>query len=486
LFLLPPSMADWLEEDHLAWFVIDAVALIDTSALHRGHPNDGPGRPPYQPEMMLALLLYAYATGMRSSRQIARACRYDLAFRVICANLVPDHTTIASFRADNEEAVKAIFVEVLKLCDAAGLATLGCIAIDGTKVGSDAALDKNRDIEWIRSEIDQIVAEAAGADAAEAEQAQLFDAEALPEALRRRGGRLARLKAALAEAEAQQQAAAARHAEQAAKANTEAEAGRKLRGRKPKGPHAAKARAEADLAAAKTKAQLHPERADLGEEVKRCEARLAEAAETAEQAEPAKVQVNVTDPDSRIMKTQQGWVQGYNVQASVNDKQVVIAYQATQDHNDVGQFSPMVQATHDSAKAAGIDEPIGMVLADAGYWSDGNATADGPERLIATTKDWKQRKAARDLGNTAGPPPPDASPIEAMEHRLRTAEGASDYATRSHTVEPVFADTKENRGFRRFMRRGLAAADAESALIFAVHNLLKIFHHNPDTVFAVA
>jgi len=124
------------------------------------------------------------------------------------------------------------------------------------------------------------------------------------------------------------------------------------------------------------------------------------------------------------------------------------------------------------------------VTADAGYWFEDNATAKGSDRLIATAKDWKQRTAARELGETVGPPPEGASPLEAMEHRLRTREGAASYATRSHTVEPVFADTKENRGVRRFVRRGLAAADSEAALIFAVHNLLKVFHHNPEVVFS--
>ena len=160
LFLLPPSMLDWLEEGHLAYFLIDAVELLDTSVFDEVHPTDGAGRPAYDPEMMLTALLYAYATGMRSSRAIEAACRSDLAFRVICANLVPHFTTIASFRAEHEEAIEAFFVEVVKLCHRAGLASLGQIAIDGTKIGSDAALDQNRDENWIRAEIDKILAEA--------------------------------------------------------------------------------------------------------------------------------------------------------------------------------------------------------------------------------------------------------------------------------------------------------------------------------------
>lgn len=483
LFLLPPSMLDWLEEDDLAFFVIDAVGLMDTSAFHDAHPNDGAGRRAYDPDMMLALFLYAYCTGMRSSRAIERACRTDLAFKVIAANKIPDHATIARFRAEHEDAIKGIFVDVLRLCAAAGMASLGLIAIDGTKIGSDAALDKNRKATWIRAEIDKIFAEAAETDAAEDAEAQLFDPQMLPGPLRRRSTRLVRLQAALKEAEAQEEAARAKHAEASEKAAAEAAAGRKLRGRKPSDPRAALVRAEADLAASKVKAQAHPERADLVKGVEHAETALGKAKRAAAAAPEEEIEVNVTDPDSRIMNTQSGWVQGYNVQACVNEDQVVIAYSATQDHNDSNQLVPMIEATEQTAKAAGIEEEVGLLLADAGYWSEDNATAPGPDRLIATTKDWKQRKAARELGKTVGPPPLTASALEAMEHRLRTEEGGEAYATRSHTVEPVFGDVKENRGFRRFVRRGLSAANSETALIFTAHNLLKVFHHNPSVVF---
>lgn len=480
-------MLDWLEEDHLCWFVIDAVKALDTGSFLDAHPSVGAGRPGYDPDMMLTLMLYAYANGMRSSRAIEAACRTDLAFKVICANLVPDHTTIAAFRAENEEAIKKMFVEVLKLCAAAGLACLGVIAIDGTKLGSDAALDRNRSSEWIRAEIDKIVCEASAADDSDDGDPQLFDTAALPQGLRRRQqGRLGRLKAALAEAQAQETAAAVQAAQRAEKAMAEAEAGRKLRGRKPKDPHAAAARAEADLAAARRKAEADPCRPGVEEDIRMLEARLAEAQKTAAAAPPAAVEVNLTDPDSRIMKTKDGWVQGFNVQGAVNQNQVVISYDVTQDHNDVGQFTPMVEATKANAAAAGIEEEIGLVLSDAGYWSEDNATWEGPDRLIATTKDWKQRKAARDAGGTSGPPPQDATPLEAMEHRLRTEQGAKSYATRSYTVEPVFGNIKDNRGFRRFMRRGLAAANSEAALIFASHNLMKIFTHQSAMIPAIA
>ena len=484
LFLLPPSMNDWLGEDHLAWFVIDVVRVIDTSKFHDAHP-EGPGRPAYDPEMLLGLLLYAYCTGVRSSRAITAACRTDLAYKVIAVELVPDHRTIARFRAGNEEAIKAVFVEVLKICHAAGMASLGRIAIDGTKIGSDAALDKNRGAAWIRAEIDKIVGEAAAADDDEdTGGGRLFD-EPLPEPLRGRGGRLGRLRAALREVEAQEKAATDRQAGLRRHAMSEAAAGRKLRGRKPADPHAALIRAEADLEATRTKAGADPT-AKRAAQIEAAQAAVEVAARAAEAAGTPKFSANVTDPDSRILSTKDGWVQGYNLQASVNPLQIVIAYDTTQDHNDVDQLPAMMDTTRATADAAGISEEIGMLLADAGYWSERNAAHPGPQRLIATSKDWKQRKAARQLGDTTGPPDPDASPIDQMEHRLRTPEGAAAYATRSHTVEPVFGDIKENRGYRRFMRRGSAAADSEAGLILAAHNLLKVFHHQPTVLASLA
>ena len=157
LFLMPVSMRDWLDEGHLGWFIIDVVAHVDTAAFHARHPNDGPGRPAYHPEMMLALLFYAYAIGLRSSRRIEAACRTDAAFRVISGNVTPDHATIARFLVDHEAAIEAVFVDVLRLCAAAGLVSVGTIAIDGTKIGADAALDANRTGEWIRGEVQRML-----------------------------------------------------------------------------------------------------------------------------------------------------------------------------------------------------------------------------------------------------------------------------------------------------------------------------------------
>ena len=498
LFLLATSMRDWLDEGHLAWFVIDVVAKVDTGVFHARHRNDGPGRPAYDPDMMLALLFYAYGTGMRSSRRIEAACRTDAAFRVICGNATPDHTTIARFLVNHETAIEAVFIDVLRLCAAAGLVSVGMIAIDGTKIGADAALDANRGARWIRAEVEAILAEAVTTDAAEDAQHGLFGGDGLPVELATRKGRLARLEAALSRIEAEDAAALAATDDRAAKAREAAVEGRKLRGRKPKDPHAALARAEADEAAARVRAEREAARraerdiaagrdepseatADADPGVQRAVAATAAARAAADAAPPAPTLANVTDADSRIMKTASGWVQGYNAQAAVNENQIVVGHAVTQDANDVGQYQPMVTATRAALDAIGIAEPIGVVLADAGYWSEDNATTPGPDRLIATLKDYKQRRAARELGTTTGPPPDGACVLDAMEHRLRTPDGAAAYAKRSHTVEPVFGDHKENRGFRRFRRRGLAAVRSEWALINLSHNLAKLFAHQTNS-----
>jgi transposase len=503
LFLMPVCMRDWLEDGHLAWFIIDVVAELDTSALHARHPNDGVGRPAYDPEMMCALLLYAYSNGLRSSRRIESSCRTDAAYRVICGGLVPDHATIARFVVDHEQALEGLFVSGLRLCAAAGLVDLSVVALDGTKIGADAALDQNRSAAWIREQVQKLLSATAASEQAEAPADQIglpgteveVDVEAVAE-LATPKGRLARLQAALAVIEAEEAAAAAETAKQAQAAVKEAEQGRKLPGRKPKDPAALLARAKADHAAALTRAQAkHAERAAKeaaaktagttvpgpppgpDRDLQNAQAALTAAQTAADTAKPTPRTANVTDPDSRIMKTQRGWIQGYNAQAIVNINQIVLAHAVSQNTGDVELYQPMITTLNHTLTAAGITDPAELMLADAGYWSEQNATTPGPDRLIATTKDYKQRRAARELGTTTGPPPDTASPLEAMEHRLRTVEGAAAYTHRSHTIEPVFGDRKTNRGWRQFRRRGIDAAASEWAFMHLTGNLAKLYHH---------
>ena len=495
LFFLPVSMRDWLDQGHLAWFVLDVVGELETSALHR-RAGGAPGRPPYDPEMLCALLLYGYCTGVRSSRRIEAACRTDAAFRVICGGLVPDHATIARFVVDHERALGGLFVSGLRLCAAAGLADLSVVALDGTKMAADAALDRNRDGAWIRAEVAKLLAATAAEEPAVEPLALAgVDAASAGELAGPRG-RLARLEAALAVIEAEDAAAATAAQRRAAAAQHAARRGRKLTGRKPHDPAAALERAQVDHQVALARAQAkQAERAaklaaaaaagrKLGgfapgpdRALARTQAALAAAQQAAENAPTPVRRANVTDPDSRIMNSVHGWIQGYNAQAIANQHQIVLACHVSQDTGDVLLYEPMMTALAETLTAAGITAPVDLALADAGYWSHENATSPGPERLIATTKDHKQRRAARELGHTTGPPPDDAAPIDAMEHRLRTPEGAAAYAQRSHTIEPVFADRKHNRGMRAFRRRGLPAVNSEWALMHLAGNMLKLRQH---------
>ena len=319
LFLLPVSMRDWLEEGHLAWFVLDVVAAMDTSAVHR-RPGGCTGRPPYQPEMMCALLLYGYCTGVRFSRRIEAACRTDAAFRVISGGLVPDHATIARFVVDHEPALAGLFAEGVRLCAAAGLADLSVLALDGTKLAADAALDRNRGAEWIGGELTKLLAVTAqDADGAEDRAPGLPGVQQASEIATPRG-REARLQAALAVIEAENAAQAAAAARRCTAAAAAAEQGLKLNGRKPKEPFAALARAEIDHAVAVkrfTDVRSLQERkraaAQRGEKLtgQRCQSKraqdtltraqtaLAAALAAVQDATPTAREANVTDPESR-------------------------------------------------------------------------------------------------------------------------------------------------------------------------------------------
>jgi len=429
-FLMPPSLTEWLVEDHLAWFVLDAVEQMDLSAFHADYRADGWGRAAHDPKMMVALTLYAYCIGMRSSRAIERACRVDVAFRVITANQAPDHTTIARFRQRHEQALASVFTESLRLCAQAGMVKVGLVAVDGTKMGCPAALATNRTKSHIDDQVAAMLGEAAEVDAAEDAR---FGADARgdepPAQLRgakARRERFAAAKAQLDAATAQQQAAHQRHlGERAAK---EAASGRKLRGRKPKPP------APADQAKA-----------------------------------------NTSDPDSRIMKTKDGYVQGYNAQAVATEDQIVVAAEVTDEHNDQAQLHPMIAATNQSLTDAGIHDDVERLLADAGYCSEDNLAAltdQDPDCLIATRN---TRRNPQPRNGRRGPLPADATLVDKMDRKVSKKAGRAVYQKRQHIIEPVFGQTKDARGARRFMRRGKAAAASEWKLLMGTHNLLKLY-----------
>jgi hypothetical protein len=380
------------------------------------------------------VLLYAYAVGVRSSRQVQRRCVEDLAFRVLAGNQAPDHVTIARFRVRHQQALAELLVASLRLCAEAGLVRLGVIALDGTKVAANAADKANRTLAKLQAEVEQILAEAAEADQAEDRQHGLARGEELPAELASPAGRLARLRQAKARLEAE---AAVRQRRYQQRVDQLAAAAR-ARGQQPK-------------------AHYRPRRRD--------------------EAPNPNAAANTTDPDSRFLHTRNGTVQGYNAQAVVTEHQVVVAAALTQQANDLQQLEPMLEAVDHTLAAAKISDRPGTLLADSGYWSIANLTTipDAPELLIWPAKTGRTGKPRKD-----GKPSASRSDglRAAMLAKLRSEQGKACYAKRKQTVEPVFGQLKEQQGTRRFLRRGLGACEAEWKLLCGTHNLLKLWRHS--------
>jgi transposase len=517
-FLLPPDMREWLPEDHLVWLVLEIVAQLDRSALHARHPNVGAGRAAYDPDMLLALLIYAYCQGVRSSRQIQLRCLTDVAFRVLCAQDVPDHTTIARFRAEHQEVFAGLFTQVLQVAAAAGLARFGTVAIDGTKISANASMDANRHRDWLVGEVDALLGDAAQVDAVEDaahdqdDDRNHGDGQRMPASLRDRSGRAERLRTALAEITARE------HADQQAEQQREASAAQRLQraqagtptvGRIPRGPHRL-AEAQAHLAREIARQQAkHDRRAaliaagrrptgrppvpvDQHPHVRRAQ-RAVDAALAEQNAppvtdhtpargsaskphRPGEAVANTSDPASRLMPTRRGFLQGYNAQVAVTADQLIAAVQLSQSSNDQAAFVPMMHAVEQTAeqlhqRTRHPGHVIGTVLADAGYASDANLAAPGPDRLIALSKARDQARTSH-TAPAVGPIPAGATPREAMRHRLRTQPGAQLYKRRGATVEPGIGNLKKI--LDRFSRRGLAAASSELHLAATAFNLRKL------------
>lgn len=440
-YLMPLSMEDWLPEDHLSWFVVDAVERMDLSPFRAHYRTDGRGGSAYPPSVMLSLLLYAYCNGERSSRRIEKLCAEDVGYRIVAANKGIDYSTICRFRVRHEPEIKQIFVDVLRLCVEAKLVRLGTIALDGTKIKANAALSANRTLDALKKEVDQILAEAAAKDK---EEDKKFGAdekdEPLPAELRTRVDRLSRLKECQ-ERLAQENAAlrAEQERKHAQREAEEADSGKKKPGRKPAAP---------------------------------------------EDVEKKDAKANATDPDSRIMKTQKGYVQGYNAQAAVTQDQIILACPLTQEANDMKQMEPVLSAVAGNLATVGVEEKVGTALMDAGYTSEANleiAEQRDWDVLGATQKDWKIRKQASFPTTSTESIPGELSRVEKMELRMRTAEGAATYKLRGQTVEPTFGQIKTALGHDRFSRRGFSACESEWGLICSAHNLLKLWRSEMAT-----
>ncbi len=392
---------------------------------------------------MVRVLIYGYCRGVASSRRLERATYEDVAFRYLAADQHPDHDTLAAFRQEHLAPLAQLFVQVLQLCQRAGLVKLGHVALDGTKIKANASKHKAMSYERmgeaekkLAAEVQALLAEAARVDAEEdGKYGKGKRGDELPKELARRESRLAKIREAKAALEQE-----AREAAEKKQAEVEAqlrerekqarEGGRKLGGRPPQAPDP-------------------------------------------EQAQPkAKAQRNFTDPDSRIMKdgATKEFVQAYNAQAVVDrHAQVIVGAAVTPEANDKKQLVPMLKEVK-----VQMGSPPQQATADTGYFSEPNVTASplqGIDLFVAPDR----QKHGEKWPSTTGPPPPGASVTEQMRHKLRTAEGQAVYKLRKAVVEPVFGQIKEARGFRRFRLRGLAKVQGEWKLICATHNLLKLF-----------
>jgi transposase len=454
VFLMPPSLQEWLPEGHLAWCVLDAVAEMDLSAFYARFRDDGRGRPAYEPSMMVALVLYSYAKGQRSSRGIERECWEDVAYRVIAANLAPDHVTINRFRSEHQDALADLFGQVLALCARAGMVRVGTIAVDGTRVAANASMDANVDYEQLAR---KILEEAAEIDAAEDELYGDKRGDELPEQLTTRHGRQAWLREAKRQLEAERAA----------------ESKPVPRARAPRLKEA-KRRLEEEL--------WVEQRANAAYEAWRTTARdtlgrgLGAPPSPYTPPERPAGTVNLTDPDSRVVQSRRGFLQGYTAQAVATREQIVICADVIAGGNERITLEPLIDQSHNELERAGVSDRVEVALADAGFWNTEQIERLGAGGIRLLVKpDAGHRKSP---GKTRQR----KSHYVEMREQLATDEGKQLYRQRQAIIEPVFAQTKHNRRVDRFQRRGLGACRAEWRLITATHNLLKLWRHGPAPV----
>src|SRR3954463_14020076 len=451
--LLPPSLREWLPEGHLAWFVLEAVDELDLAAFYAGYRNDGWGRAAHDPAVMVALFVYAYAIGVRSSRAIERRCHDDVAFRVITANHAPDHATVARFRVRHEAAIAELFGEVLALCARSGPVKSAGVAVDGTKIAAAATHHATRDYAQIAREI---LEDAARIDAEEDELFGETRGDELPDGLRTSGDRRKVL----------------REAKQALEAERAAEAKKIPRDR---GERLVECRR-------RLRQDWEPERHVVTEHAVWHAAGIASDGSRRMTGarhnikpyplspEPAG-KINVTDPDSRNLKTTRGWVQGYNAQPVVGEGQIVLAAEISTESLDTANLQPMVETALRELEAAGVTATPETVLADAGYWKNDAidaVVAQGIQTLVAPDAD--RRKEPRP-GRRGGL-------YDFARRVLATDWGKDLYLRRQGMVEPVFGQVKSNRGANRFLCRGRSAVRSEWRLLTATHNLLKLHRHH--------
>ena len=430
--LLPVDMREWLCEDDLVFVVLDAVATLDLGAFRRHYRADGHGRAAYDPEMMVALLLYAYCQGERSSRTIEQRCVRDVAYRIIVAGLRPDHATIARFRARHERALGELFSQVLRLLAAEGMVSLGKLSLDGTKLSGNATQKANRTL----PQIEKLLAEAAAVDAAEDVELGAGTPSVTPRALARRAERRERLTRARDRLVAEDQARRDQQKAKVAAWEAAAAEGRP-RGRRP-----------ADEPPRANRAGTEP-------------------------------RANTTDPDVRIMHGQKGYTAGYNGQLVVTEDQIIVGALLSQQPVDRTLLHPVLDTCREQLIIAGIDPKLRTVLADAGYASEDNFVRGEQDRLRLLVPLRKDPNVHRDQRPRKRAAPTLPATLRA-ERRMRHHRGKADYKLRGQTVEPVFGQVKTRQRFTAMSRRGIAACNSEWLLVAAAHNLRKLHTHRTN------
>ena len=483
--LLPPSPVDWLPENHLVFFLLDLAAELDLGEILAYYRQKDPrGERAYDPRMMVLLLLYAYCVGLPSSRKIEKACWEDAAFRVLTGNQQPDHSRISDFRRRHLDALAGLFVQVLKVCQKAGLVSLGHVALDGTKVKANASKHKAMSHERLLKSERQLEGEMR----ALLRKAELIDAQEdgqygkgkrgdeLPEELQRRSSRLEWIRKAKAELEAEAAAAKARQREEQAEAAEQEATEAETSGDEQRSKRAARRSRGARKRAndAQKLATLKAEAAGLD---------LVSMAETDPLAMPQRTlptdaagnpkpsaQRNFTDPDSHILKGSDGWIQGYNCQAAVDgDHQVIVAIGVSNQPSDAVHLLPMLERIE--LNTGRLPDAL---IADAGYCSTANLEAceqQGLEAYISTSRQQHGHRPRPSRGRA----PRSLDARGRMDRKLRSVAGHAIYSLRKTIVEPVFGQIKGVRGLDRFRLRGLEKVNGEWALIATTHNLLKLF-----------
>jgi len=478
-YLFPPSPREWLPSNHLVFFVLDVVAHVDLGAIEEAVQSRDPrGVRPYDPRMMVALLVYGYCVGIVSSRRLERAAHDQVPLRVLTGAQQPDHSRISAFRRRHLQALEGLFIQVLRMCQEAGLVKLGRVAPDGTKMEANASKHKAMSYERMKkseaelaAEVQALLGEAERTDQAEDETyGRDRRGDELPAELARRESRLAKIREAKQKLEAE---AAASRARELAERARDARARSNGPPEDPDGRRAERTE-QAATEAAHRAAQKARDAGEPGVDLRPREATELPSHQvpaTAEGDPKAKAQRNFTDPDSRIMKQGTGFVQGFNAQAAVDEHaQIIVAQAVTHQPPDAEHLTPLLERI---AQACG-DLPQ-TALADAGYWSEQNVVEcerRGVEALIPPDR----IRHGASLTGAADAPTTDR-PKDRMRQRLRTLEGRAAYARRKTTVEPVFGQIKQARGLRRFLLRGLESVRAEWSLICATHNLLKLFRY---------